>query len=87
MWHNVMEDIAVGKYEDMKENLHCCTCERCRADIIAFALNRLPTKYVVTKEGEAYSKIYVLKSQNDMDVMTALAMGARLVNENPRHDK
>ena len=87
MWRNVMENIVAEKYEDMKDNLNCCTCERCRADIIAFALNRLPTKYVVTRKGETYSKMYVLKAQNDLDVMSALALGAKLVSANPRHDE
>lgn len=86
LWYNVMERLIEEKYEDMKEHLNCCTCERCRADIIAFALNKLPPKYVVTSEGETYAKLYILKNQNDMDMMSALAMGAKVVSEHPRHE-
>lgn len=84
-YYNVMESIAEKKLDEIYHSLDCCHCEQCRSDILAFALNRLPTKYVATPQGEAYSKTYSLTLQHDADIIAALTMGARLVAGNPRH--
>ncbi len=85
LYKNVMEDIVESKMNQMLESLGCCTCEQCRNDIIAYALNHLPPKYVVTAQGEVYSKLYTLSVQHDADIMAALTQGANLVANNPRH--
>ena len=36
-------------------------CHICRMDIAAYALNHLPSKYVVTRKGEVYSKLAELQ--------------------------
>ena len=63
-----------------------CTCEACRNDIIAYALNQLPPKYVATRKGEVYSKTFILRNQHYADIMAALAKGAKVVSDHPRHD-
>ncbi|MCI8622447.1 MAG: late competence development ComFB family protein [Provencibacterium sp.] len=84
-YKNIMEDIVEAKMNQMQETLNCCTCEQCRSDIVAYALNQLPPKYVATAKGEVYSKLYTLSVQHDADVMAALTQGAKLVAKNPRH--
>ncbi|MCL0067357.1 late competence development ComFB family protein [Peptococcaceae bacterium] len=37
--------------EYKKNNLNMCTCELCKQDIIAIALNNLSTRYVTTEKG------------------------------------
>ncbi|MCI8442379.1 MAG: late competence development ComFB family protein [Provencibacterium sp.] len=86
IYKNIMEDIVENKMKQIQETLGCCTCENCRCDIIAYALNQLPPKYVVTAKGEVYSKLYTLSVQHDADVMAALTQGANLVAKRPRHD-
>lgn len=85
MYKNIMEDIVENKMNQMQPTLGCCTCERCRSDIVAYALNQLPPKYVATAKGEAYSKVYTLSVQHDADVMAAITQGAKLVEKHPRH--
>lgn len=41
----------------LKERTDMCTCPRCREDIKAFALNRLPPRYVATDRGEIFTKV------------------------------
>ncbi|HOH89167.1 MAG TPA: late competence development ComFB family protein, partial [Bacillota bacterium] len=64
-----------------------CKCDKCRLDIIALALNSLPSKYVVSAKGELYAKVSELEQQFDIDVGTAIIKAAFLVNENPRHNE
>jgi len=84
-YKNIMEELAEEAFENIVETLDCCTCYECRNDIIAFALNQLPPKYVATRAGEAYSKTFILRNQHYADIMAALTKGAQLVADHPRH--
>lgn len=84
-YKNIMEDLVLEEFDNAAQTLGCCTCEDCRNDIIAYALNQLPPKYVATRTGEVYSKTFILRNQHYADVMAALTKGARLVADHPRH--
>jgi len=82
---NYMEDL-VSKYADeILKSMDICKCDKCRLDIIALALNSLPSKYVVSDKGELYAKVNELEQQFDIDVETAIIKAAVFVSENPRH--
>ena len=59
-YKNIMENLVEDEFERAKGSLNCCTCEACRNDIIAYALNQLPPKYVATRKGEVYSRALIL---------------------------
>lgn len=81
-----MEELVEEEYERDKESLGCCQCERCRGDIIAYALNKLPTKYVVSVQGALYSKVdTVIHVQMATDILSALTQAAEIVKKFPRH--
>ena len=84
-YKNVMEEIVEDEYSRAAASLGCCTCEKCRCDIIAYALNFLPPKYVATDTGSVYSKTFMLRSQYRTDIMAALAKAAAVVRAAPRH--
>jgi len=84
-YKNIMETLVEEEYERASSSLGCCTCELCRNDIIAYALNQLPPKYVATRKGEVYSKTFILRNQHRTDIMAALAKAAGIVRESPRH--
>lgn len=84
-YHNIMEDLVVDEYNRTAGTLKSCTCDNCRADTIAYALNQLPTKYVATRKGEVYSKTYILRNQHYADVVAALTKATKVVQNNPRH--
>lgn len=84
-YENMMEAVVEGELLAMGDSLGCCTCEQCRNDIAAYALNHLPPRYVVTHEGGAISKADAMRIQHLTDVRTALIQAAQVVKENPRH--
>ena len=83
---NYMEEIVFNAMDDILKDINMCRCERCRYDIAAKALNDLPPQYIVTKKGEIYSKINALRTQFEVDVITAITKAAIIVKRNPNHD-
>lgn len=83
---NCMEEFVSKKTDEVLNIMKICKCEKCRLDIIALALNDLPSKYVVTEIGGLYAKSRELELQFDVDVETAIVKAAMIVNKNPRHD-
>ncbi|MDY0235478.1 MAG: late competence development ComFB family protein [Gudongella sp.] len=85
--HNTMEEL-VFRYIDkafQREDSHMCTCERCRMDVAAIALNNLPTKYVATDKGEIYVKIQEMELQYIVDVIREVTMAMEKVKTHPSH--
>jgi len=83
---NYMEDCVSDMLDSVLEEIHSCTCERCRYDITAIALNSLPAKYVVTKRGELYTKLGALQQQFDVDIIAAITKAAVIVSRSPHHN-
>ena len=84
-YQNVMEQLAEMMYDSIAPTLNCCACPLCRDDIIAYALNHLPTKYVAMRKGEPYPKLFILRKEYQTRVMAALVHGAAVVRDHPRH--
>jgi competence protein ComFB len=82
---NYMEELVIGKTDGLLKLMNMCQCEKCRLDIIAMALNDLPTKYVVSEKGELYTKLNELEQQFEIDVETAIIKAAVIVSRNPKH--
>lgn len=82
---NYMEDMVNIMIDEILKDMDVCKCPQCKADIMAIALNMLPTKYVVTKAGEAYSKTNMLVQQFEVDIITAVTKASEIVNRSPRH--
>lgn len=61
-----------------------CGCAHCRDDVMVFALNRLPPRYVTTPHGEVISKVELERSQAQADVSMALVEALRRVHQSPR---
>lgn len=87
LYHNVTESIVEDVFDEVKGKLDCCMCERCQADLFAYALNQLPPRYVASKAGEAAVKVQSMSFQQTADVKAALYKGADLVREHPRHEE
>ena len=84
---NYMEDLVQAKMPDvLKTMTDICLCDRCRLDILAFALNNSPPKYVVSTKGKMYAKLNVLQGQFEVDVVRAITDAAMIIGKNPRHN-
>jgi len=83
---NYMEEVVYELFDDILKDLNICTCDKCKMDIVAIALNQLPAKYIVTEKGELYSRINTLRQQFEVDVISAITRAAVLVKRSPRHE-
>lgn len=85
---NIMEDI-VKKYLDemLSMRFDICTCQTCREDIIAYALSRLPTKYVGADAEEIHIIIENLRVEQSAAVLKELVSAIKTIGEKPRHEE
>jgi competence protein ComFB len=92
---NMEEIILVNKMESAVKRMldeiiksrekKVCTCERCRLDITALALNSLPPKYVVTEIGNAVTNVDLDSTQGKANVTMAVCNAIEIVKGRPRH--
>ncbi len=82
---NIMENIVKDRLNEMLVGETCCKCERCMEDMTALALNKLPSRYVSTHNGELYSKVDALIRQNNIDLNIAVAEAIACVSHRPSH--
>lgn len=61
-----------------------CGCDICRADVLVYALNRLPARYVASLEGTVITELNLDKQQNRASIEVAVMDGFRKVAESPR---
>jgi competence protein ComFB len=79
---NAMEGYVLQKLEQVLSRFQCCRCDRCKKDIVALALNKLPPKYRVVSEGQPLPD---LDPQTSAQVVTALIQSVIQVRSRPRH--
>ena len=85
-YYNLMEALVESCFDDLKPMMDCCTCDQCRNDIIAYALNQLRPKYVSSDKWEIYTKMNAfLTNQPTTDIITAIMSGVNVVRGHERH--
>ena len=84
-YRNMMEDIMEMEFDALKGNFQHCPCEQCRNDIIAYALNHVNPRYVVSTNTAVMVKLESCRQQDLADIRGALTRGFILVGEKPRH--
>ena len=82
---NVTEIIAEEKVGEVISMMDACSCPRCVYDILALALNSLPTRYVTTDVGKQFIQLNSYKKQFETDVISALIKACQVVKDSPRH--
>lgn len=85
---NAVEDHAVEAYDHLVGHFpDFCGCETCRLDVLVYALNRLPPRYVVGRAGSVVTDVNLDKDQNRAAIDVAVMEGIRKVNLAPRHER
>ena len=56
---NVMQALVEEKVDKCMAEANMCTCPRCRIDVMALALSRLPSKYVVLHSNDTLPMLTV----------------------------
>jgi competence protein ComFB len=72
------EILAEEPYRELDLN------DKSKLDILAYALNRLPPRYVVTDKGHLYTRVDELKQQFTTDLIVELTKAIKFVQSNPR---
>ena len=85
---NVMEIVVRPLVDQVLREEQMCTCQRCRLDVMAIALNSLPPQYVVSEEGKAYETCKLQGMlQNRVAVYQAILQAVQMVKQRPHHNR
>ncbi|GAB6156259.1 late competence development ComFB family protein [Desulfosporosinus burensis] len=69
----------------LRINQLSCSCERCQADIMAHALNRLPARYYVSSRGEIMTQWESQALPDQARIMSEVVRAAQQVSATPSH--
>ncbi len=85
MIQNLAEEHVAASYEALRKHFpDFCGCNVCREDVLVFALNRTPPRYVATLEGSVVTEVNLEKEQNRAAIDVAVMEGFRRVSLSPR---
>jgi competence protein ComFB len=83
---NYMEDIVKRNIESQfATRTDICKCDRCRNDVLAYALNHLPPKYVVSDRGHIFTKLQEMETQFNTDVTREVLKAIEFIKTHQRH--
>ncbi|MCL1896074.1 MAG: late competence development ComFB family protein [Clostridiales bacterium] len=84
---NLVKQIAEDLLPSVMKKLEVEDTEDNRVDILALALNNLPTKYVTSSGGRLYAEmINNFKVQYQADILAGLTKAAMKVKDSPRRN-
>lgn len=85
---NVMETLVDSQLDSVLNNIDgFCSCDKCKRDVKAMALNNLPPRYVNTHKGDVYTRLSALDPAELARVILEITKAAHVVMANPQHDK
>ena len=85
MIRNLVEEHVTQAYEQLRPRFpDFCGCETCRMDVLVYALNRLPARYVVGREGTVVSEVNLDKDQTRVLIDVTVMDAIRKVTASPR---
>ena len=83
---NHTENVVNQALQDyLLKNKLLCSCERCKADILALALNHLPARYYVSSKGEILTQWESVALPDRVRVMAEVVRAAQQVSSSPSH--
>lgn len=82
---NVNELLVQDRMEEILKKSDVCQCEQCQGDILAYALNQLPSRYVNSEPGALFKKLEATDPQSLMDIDVAISKAVELIKKHPRH--
>lgn len=87
LYHNLMEDVVLRYADASIATGGGCACPLCKADVIAYTLNRLPPRYICTETGRMMVELSSYDIQFRADVLAVLGEAVKLVRSHPRHQR
>ena len=80
---NLMEAFVEKRLDAALKKFKCCACERCRKDVLAIALNKLPPLYVIEDDPDIRD---LHERERAAQVATALVQAILTVKARPPHE-
>lgn len=80
--NNLMEGFVEKRLDAALAKFKCCTCEKCRKDVLAIALNKLPPLYVIDDDPDLRD---LHERERAAQVATALVQAILIVKSRPAH--
>ncbi len=71
----------------LKTKTEMCTCDKCKADIAAVALNQLKPRYVTSQLGDVITRTEIMDSDLRTAIVVSLTEAVELVAKSPRHGR
>ena len=85
MIRNLVEDHVITAYDTLRPHFPaCCGCELCRDDVLTFALNRVPPRYVTRREGAVVTAVSLEKEQSRAAIEVIVMEALRKISVAPR---
>ncbi len=82
---NMVEEHVIEAYGQLASHFESfCGCETCKADVLVFALNRLPARYVVSTEGHVVTELNLDKDQMRATIEVVLMDAFKKIASAPR---
>ncbi|GGI43918.1 hypothetical protein GCM10008018_04520 [Paenibacillus marchantiophytorum] len=83
---NAMETIVINMYDEFTKSYELkCDCTKCKEDILALVLNKIPPRYTSSEKGQLFIKGMYINSQLQSDVMRELMDAATIVADQHHH--
>lgn len=80
----MIEDVVAREYERLIGSVEgFCNCEQCHDDVLVYALNRLPPRYVAHRTGEILTNVSLESDQPRADISVMLLDAMRRVKAEP----
>jgi competence protein ComFB len=83
--HNLVEEHVQASYASLLSRFpDFCGCDTCRDDVLVYTLNRVPPRYVASRQGSVVTEVNLEKDQNRAAIDVAMLDGLRKVSQAPR---
>lgn len=85
MIHNRVEEHVQEAYQTLRSKFSdFCGCEVCHADVLVYALNRLPARYIASAEGRVLTELELDSQQQRVSIEVTVLEAFRRVISQPR---
>jgi hypothetical protein len=83
--HNLVEEHVRASYESLRPRFpEFCGCDVCREDAMVYTLNRVPPRYVASRQGSVLTEDSLEKDQSRAAIDVAMLDGLRKISMAPR---
>jgi hypothetical protein len=82
---NVVEEHVHAAYDSLRPRFpEFCGCDTCRDDALVYTLNRVPARYVSSRQGSVLTEVSLEKDQSRAAIEVAMMDGLRKISQAPR---